>query len=93
MSKTDTDIWLRTLRERECLTEKDLLILCTKVKEILSEESNIQPVASPVTVAGDIHGQFFDLLELFRMGGEMPNTNYIFIGDFVDRGYNSVIYF
>jgi hypothetical protein len=56
MSKTDTDIWLRTLRERECLTEKDLLILCTKVKEILSEESNIQPVASPVTVAGDIHG-------------------------------------
>ena len=54
------------------------------------EESNVQPVASPVTVCGDVHGQFFDLLELFRTGGELPTTNYIFMGDFVDRGHNSV---
>lgn len=54
------------------------------------EESNVQPVFSPVIICGDIHGQFYDLLELFRQGGEIPNSNYIFIGDFVDRGFNSV---
>jgi len=43
------------------------------------EESNIQPVRSPVTVCGDIHGQFYDLMELFRVGGEIPETNYIFM--------------
>jgi serine/threonine-protein phosphatase 6 catalytic subunit len=43
------------------------------------EESNVQPVSSPVTICGDIHGQFFDLLELFRTGSEIPATNYIFM--------------
>jgi serine/threonine-protein phosphatase 6 catalytic subunit len=49
------------------------------VKEILVEESNVQPVNSPVTVCGDIHGQFHDLMKLFETGGEVPTTNYIFM--------------
>ena len=60
------------------------------MKDILIEESNVTPVNAPVNVCGDIHGQFFDVLELFKQGGELPDSSYIFIGDFVDRGYNSV---
>ena len=82
--------WLETLRSGKCIPEAELRQLCSIVKEILLEESNIQPVHSPVTVCGDIHGQFFDLLELFRTAGEVPKTSYIFMGDFVDRGHNSV---
>lgn len=51
----------------------------SQVKDILIEESNVQPVNSPVTVCGDIHGQFHDLMKLFQTGGHVPETNYIFM--------------
>jgi serine/threonine-protein phosphatase 6 catalytic subunit len=86
----NADEWLEMLKDGKCLPEKDLRILCEKVKEILMEENNVQPVRAPVTICGDIHGQFYDLLELFSKGGDIPDTSYIFMGDFVDRGYNSV---
>ena len=78
------DVWIAQLRECKYLSEKDIMELCDQVRMILMEESNIQPVSSPVTVCGDIHGQFWDLLELFRVGGDAPETSYIFMGDFVD---------
>lgn len=43
-------------------------------------ESNVVHVRAPVTVVGDIHGQFFDLIEIFRIGGYCPDTNYLFLG-------------
>ena len=84
------DKCIQDLKTGKLLPEKTVRKLCQKVKEILINEANIQPVSSPVTICGDIHGQFHDLLELFRIGGELPDTNYIFAGDFVDRGYMSV---
>ena len=70
-------------------SEKYFLCLI-KAKEILGNESNVVPVKSPVTVCGDVHGQFEDLIELFNIGGKVPDINYLFMGDYVDRGYNSV---
>lgn len=84
------DRWLSTVQAGNVLPERDLRLLCEKIKEILIEESNIQPVSAPVTICGDIHGQFHDLLELFKKGGEIPTSKYIFLGDFVDRGFNSL---
>jgi serine/threonine-protein phosphatase 6 catalytic subunit len=53
--------------------------LCTRVRDLLLEESNVHVVQSPVTVCGDIHGQFWDVLEIFRQGGEAPQNSYIFM--------------
>ncbi|EIE91567.1 hypothetical protein G6F46_005048 [Rhizopus delemar] len=86
----DLDRQVEQLRRGEIITEKEVKELCEKATEILIEESNVQKVDSPVTICGDIHGQFHDLKELFRVGGECPETSYLFMGDFVDRGYYSV---
>ncbi|KAJ9395573.1 hypothetical protein DTO282F9_7530 [Paecilomyces variotii] len=67
------DEWLEAAKDCKYLSEHHMKQLCEMVKEFMMEESNIQPVSTPVTICGDIHGQFYDLLELFRVAGGMPN--------------------
>ncbi|KAM0750755.1 Metallo-dependent phosphatase [Meredithblackwellia eburnea MCA 4105] len=90
MHDFNPDLYLSQLRQCRHLPESAMKHLCQIVRGILMEESNVQPVSSPVTVCGDIHGQLWDLFELLKVGGEAPGTSYIFMGDFVDRGYYSL---
>ncbi|CAI5519619.1 unnamed protein product [Closterium sp. Naga37s-1] len=87
---SDLDRQIEQLRRCEPLKESEVKALCMKAMEVLVEESNVQRVDSPVTLCGDIHGQFYDMMELFKVGGDCPQTNYLFMGDFVDRGFYSV---
>lgn len=90
MTTAELDGWIEQLKRCEYLNEIEVKTLCEKARELLVEESNVQPISAPVTIAGDIHGQFYDLLELLNTGGPLPDIQYLFMGDFVDRGFNSV---
>lgn len=56
--ESEVDVWIAQLSNCKQLSESDVKKLCDKAREILMEESNVQPVRCPVTVCGDIHGQF-----------------------------------
>ena len=86
----DVDVVLEKLRKGALPTEQEIKNLCDIAREPLDKLDNVATLSCPITVCGDIHGQFDDLLEIFDVGGEVPETNYIFLGDFVDRGNNSV---
>jgi serine/threonine-protein phosphatase 2A catalytic subunit len=59
-------------------------------KEVFANEPNVLSIKSPISVCGDIIGQFDDLLELFRVGGKVPDTNYLFLGNYVNKGKYSI---
>jgi hypothetical protein len=77
----DLDECIARLYKKELLADSVIEAICAKTKELLMKESNVVHIAAPVTVVGDIHGQFFDMLEIFRIGGFCPNTNYLFLGE------------
>ncbi|CAI5755921.1 unnamed protein product [Candida verbasci] len=80
----------RNIKLCKFIPESDVEELCSKVIELLISEANIQSIDAPVTICGDIHGQLHDLLTLFKTGGALPQTQYLFLGDFVDRGFYSL---
>jgi serine/threonine-protein phosphatase 2A catalytic subunit len=88
--ESDLDRQIDQLYQCKPLSEKEVKELCEKAKAVLKEENNVAPVKAPVTVCGDVHGQFHDLMELFNIAGKPPDVNFLFMGDYVDRGYYSV---
>jgi serine/threonine-protein phosphatase 2A catalytic subunit len=86
----DLDTAITLLQDCKLLSEKQVKELCEKAKGILEPEKNVHSVRSPVTICGDIHGQFHDLQELFSIAGSPPDISFLFMGDYVDRGYYSV---
>lgn len=78
------------LQKCELPSESDIKQLCIKIKEILIDEPNVVHITPPISVCGDIHGQFYDLLELFEVGDYCPESSYLFMGDYVDRGRHSI---
>jgi serine/threonine-protein phosphatase PP1 catalytic subunit len=72
------------------ITEQTLLALCQATLDTIKEQDMRLDVCGPIKIAGDIHGQFFDLLRLFKYCGSPAETNYLFLGDYVDRGKHSI---
>jgi len=92
-SSTQNDLnpqlYVEKLMKCEIITEMQVLDLCIRAKSILQREPNVLRINTPIMVCGDVHGQFYDLLQLFKTGGRCPDTQYLFLGDYVDRGHFS----
>jgi len=72
------------------LSEQEVRNLCLKSREVFMQQPILLELEAPLKICGDIHGQYFDLLRLFEYGGYPPDSNYLFLGDYVDRGKQSL---
>jgi len=72
------------------LKHNEVKFLIDKAREIFVSQPVLLDLEAPLKIVGDIHGQYFDLLRLFEYGGFPPESNYLFLGDYVDRGPNGL---
>ncbi|KAJ3129797.1 type 1 serine/threonine-protein phosphatase catalytic subunit glc7 [Physocladia obscura] len=72
------------------LEEYEIHYLCRQSRSIFLNQSALLELTAPLKICGDIHGQYYDLLRLFEYGGFPPDANYLFLGDYVDRGKHSL---
>lgn len=73
-----------------CLKNAEISAICTAVREVLLSQPALIELSAPVKIVGDVHGQYTDLIRLFEMCGFPPNANFLFLGDYVDRGKQSL---
>ncbi|CAK7327251.1 unnamed protein product [Dovyalis caffra] len=72
------------------LSEAEIRQLCITSRDVFLKQPNLLELEAPIKICGDIHGQYSDLLKLFEYGGLPPRSNYLFLGDYVDRGKQSL---
>lgn len=72
------------------LPEELIVKLVRAAREVFLQQPMLLEVRAPINICGDTHGQYSDLLRLFEIGGFPPESNYIFLGDYVDRAKQSI---
>ncbi|KAG9000516.1 hypothetical protein FRB90_011812 [Tulasnella sp. 427] len=73
-----------------CLKQSEITLLCLAAREVFLSQPTLIELSPPVKIVGDVHGQYSDLIRLFEMCGFPPQSNYLFLGDYVDRGKQSL---
>ncbi|KAJ8595895.1 phosphoprotein phosphatase PPZ [Rhizopogon salebrosus TDB-379] len=73
-----------------CLKNTEIAAICQAAREVFLNQPTLIELSPPVKIVGDVHGQYSDLIRLFEMCGFPPAANYLFLGDYVDRGKQSL---